>query len=168
MLIWTCLFLFLTCANKTTGCVFVLLGAIAATVFIAFILALYAVLWKCMVSPPQRYTTDTSITFFPPTASMWFHWHSDLVNFYLFTCLLVSRVWTLYPSSWMKDKSHLTWSALSFPLHIRLCYSSCHVSTPVCVSLSENTAGWGYEYNRGTVPEDWLPGSVCSAGHFGF
>ncbi|KAF3695558.1 hypothetical protein EXN66_Car011234 [Channa argus] len=29
-------------------------GAIAATVFIAFILALYAVLWKCMVSPPQR------------------------------------------------------------------------------------------------------------------
>ncbi|XP_050931198.1 uncharacterized protein sb:cb288 isoform X1 [Lates calcarifer] len=29
-------------------------GAIAATVFIAFLLALYAVLWKCMVSPPQR------------------------------------------------------------------------------------------------------------------
>ncbi|XP_070821226.1 uncharacterized protein [Chaetodon trifascialis] len=29
-------------------------GAIAATVFIAFFLALYAVLWKCMVSPPQR------------------------------------------------------------------------------------------------------------------
>ncbi|KAM9392331.1 uncharacterized protein KZ484_003799 isoform 1-T1 [Pholidichthys leucotaenia] len=29
-------------------------GAIAATVFIAFLLAFYAVLWKCMVSPPQR------------------------------------------------------------------------------------------------------------------
>ncbi|XP_034548858.1 uncharacterized protein sb:cb288 [Notolabrus celidotus] len=29
-------------------------GAIAATVFITFLLALYAVLWKCMVSPPQR------------------------------------------------------------------------------------------------------------------
>ncbi|XP_041855250.1 uncharacterized protein sb:cb288 [Melanotaenia boesemani] len=29
-------------------------GAIAATVFIAFLLALYAVLWKCMMSPPQR------------------------------------------------------------------------------------------------------------------
>ncbi|XP_041642425.1 uncharacterized protein sb:cb288 isoform X2 [Cheilinus undulatus] len=29
-------------------------GAIAATLFIAFLLALYAVLWKCMVSPPQR------------------------------------------------------------------------------------------------------------------
>ncbi|XP_075955606.1 synaptobrevin homolog YKT6 isoform X2 [Anarhichas minor] len=29
-------------------------GAIAATVFIALLLALYAVLWKCMVSPPQR------------------------------------------------------------------------------------------------------------------
>ncbi|XP_068167196.1 uncharacterized protein sb:cb288 [Antennarius striatus] len=29
-------------------------GAIAAAVFIAFILALYTVLWKCMVSPPQR------------------------------------------------------------------------------------------------------------------
>ncbi|KAJ8005910.1 hypothetical protein DPEC_G00122800 [Dallia pectoralis] len=29
-------------------------GTIAAAVFIGFILALYAVLWKCMVSPPQR------------------------------------------------------------------------------------------------------------------
>ncbi|XP_068995046.1 uncharacterized protein [Embiotoca jacksoni] len=29
-------------------------GAIAATVFIAFLLGLYAVLWKCMVSPPPR------------------------------------------------------------------------------------------------------------------
>ncbi|XP_034152595.1 uncharacterized protein sb:cb288 isoform X2 [Esox lucius] len=29
-------------------------GAIAAAVFIGFILALYTVLWKCMVSPPQR------------------------------------------------------------------------------------------------------------------
>uniref|UniRef100_UPI0037E8C0AF uncharacterized protein isoform X1 n=1 Tax=Semicossyphus pulcher TaxID=241346 RepID=UPI0037E8C0AF len=29
-------------------------GAIAATVFIAFLLGLYAILWKCMVSPPQR------------------------------------------------------------------------------------------------------------------
>ncbi|XP_074495380.1 uncharacterized protein LOC141769833 [Sebastes fasciatus] len=29
-------------------------GAIAATVFIVFLLALYAVLWKCMVSPPKR------------------------------------------------------------------------------------------------------------------
>ncbi|XP_060927234.1 uncharacterized protein sb:cb288 [Limanda limanda] len=29
-------------------------GAIAAAVFITFLLALYAVLWKCMVSPPQR------------------------------------------------------------------------------------------------------------------
>ncbi|XP_049908113.1 uncharacterized protein sb:cb288 [Epinephelus moara] len=29
-------------------------GAIAATVFIVFLLGLYAVLWKCMVSPPQR------------------------------------------------------------------------------------------------------------------
>ncbi|XP_075994711.1 uncharacterized protein LOC142989172 [Genypterus blacodes] len=29
-------------------------GAVAAAVFIAFLLALYAVLWKCMVSPPQR------------------------------------------------------------------------------------------------------------------
>ncbi|XP_042344970.1 uncharacterized protein sb:cb288 [Plectropomus leopardus] len=29
-------------------------GAIAATLFIVFLLGLYAVLWKCMVSPPQR------------------------------------------------------------------------------------------------------------------
>ncbi|KAM4615738.1 uncharacterized protein ACJ7VT_008756 [Polymixia lowei] len=29
-------------------------GAIAAAVFITFLLSLYAVLWKCMVSPPQR------------------------------------------------------------------------------------------------------------------
>ncbi|XP_045559265.1 uncharacterized protein isoform X2 [Salmo salar] len=29
-------------------------GAIAAAVFIGFVLGLYAVLWKCMVSPPQR------------------------------------------------------------------------------------------------------------------
>ncbi|XP_045559264.1 uncharacterized protein isoform X1 [Salmo salar] len=28
--------------------------AIAAAVFIGFVLGLYAVLWKCMVSPPQR------------------------------------------------------------------------------------------------------------------
>lgn len=37
--------------TKSSG---IIPGAIAATVFIAFILALYAVLWKCMVSPPQR------------------------------------------------------------------------------------------------------------------
>lgn len=30
-------------------------GAIAATLFIGLLLLLYAVLWKCMVSPPQRY-----------------------------------------------------------------------------------------------------------------
>ncbi|KAL0979151.1 hypothetical protein UPYG_G00181380 [Umbra pygmaea] len=29
-------------------------GAIAAALFISFLLALYTVLWKCMVSPPQR------------------------------------------------------------------------------------------------------------------
>ncbi|KAM9858041.1 uncharacterized protein ACBR49_020097 [Aulostomus maculatus] len=29
-------------------------GVIAAAVFITFLLTLYAVLWKCMVSPPQR------------------------------------------------------------------------------------------------------------------
>ncbi|XP_054630821.1 uncharacterized protein sb:cb288 [Dunckerocampus dactyliophorus] len=29
-------------------------GAIAAALFIALLLGLYAVLWKCMVSPPQR------------------------------------------------------------------------------------------------------------------
>ncbi|KAM4578686.1 uncharacterized protein V3H82_008043 isoform 1-T1 [Fundulus diaphanus] len=29
-------------------------GAIAASVFIVFLLALYAVLWKCMTSPPKR------------------------------------------------------------------------------------------------------------------
>ncbi|XP_061880225.1 uncharacterized protein sb:cb288 isoform X2 [Entelurus aequoreus] len=29
-------------------------GAIAAALFIAMLLGLYAVLWKCMVSPPQR------------------------------------------------------------------------------------------------------------------
>ncbi|XP_037832256.1 uncharacterized protein sb:cb288 [Kryptolebias marmoratus] len=29
-------------------------GAVAATVFIAFLLSLYAVLWKCMMSPPRR------------------------------------------------------------------------------------------------------------------
>lgn len=46
-----CIGLFLTC-NLIYVCM--LLGAIAATVFIAFLLALYAVLWKCMVSPPQR------------------------------------------------------------------------------------------------------------------
>ncbi|XP_045889927.1 uncharacterized protein sb:cb288 isoform X2 [Micropterus dolomieu] len=38
-------------STRTSG---IIPGAIAATVFIAFILALYAVLWKCMVSPPQR------------------------------------------------------------------------------------------------------------------
>ncbi|XP_073323055.1 uncharacterized protein [Pagrus major] len=37
--------------TKTSG---IIPGAIAATLFIAFILALYTVLWKCMVSPPQR------------------------------------------------------------------------------------------------------------------
>ncbi|XP_051279681.1 uncharacterized protein sb:cb288 isoform X1 [Dicentrarchus labrax] len=37
--------------TKSSG---IIPGAIAATVFIAFLLALYAVLWKCMVSPPQR------------------------------------------------------------------------------------------------------------------
>ncbi|XP_071339591.1 uncharacterized protein [Trachinotus anak] len=36
-------------------------GAIAATVFIAFLLALYAVLWKCMVSPPQRKHTKVRV-----------------------------------------------------------------------------------------------------------
>lgn len=39
---------------NTLTYVCVLLGAIAASVFIAFLLVLYAVLWKCMVSPPQR------------------------------------------------------------------------------------------------------------------
>ncbi|XP_038133219.1 uncharacterized protein sb:cb288 [Cyprinodon tularosa] len=29
-------------------------GTIAASVFIAFLLALYATLWKCMMSPPTR------------------------------------------------------------------------------------------------------------------
>ncbi|KAG7480788.1 hypothetical protein MATL_G00059880 [Megalops atlanticus] len=29
-------------------------GGIAAAVFISFLLALYAVLWKCMVTPPRR------------------------------------------------------------------------------------------------------------------
>ncbi|XP_039476925.1 uncharacterized protein sb:cb288 isoform X1 [Oreochromis aureus] len=29
-------------------------GSIAAALFIAFLLGLYAILWKCMVSPPQR------------------------------------------------------------------------------------------------------------------
>ncbi|XP_049341884.1 uncharacterized protein sb:cb288 isoform X2 [Astyanax mexicanus] len=29
-------------------------GSIAAALFISFILALYTVLWKCMVSPPRR------------------------------------------------------------------------------------------------------------------
>ncbi|XP_065805051.1 uncharacterized protein sb:cb288 isoform X2 [Labrus bergylta] len=37
--------------TRTSG---IIPGAIAATLFIAFLLALYAVLWKCMVSPPQR------------------------------------------------------------------------------------------------------------------
>ncbi|KAG9354858.1 hypothetical protein JZ751_001571 [Albula glossodonta] len=31
-------------------------GGIAAAVFICFLLALYAVLWKCMVTPPKRST----------------------------------------------------------------------------------------------------------------
>ncbi|KAI1900902.1 hypothetical protein AGOR_G00054620 [Albula goreensis] len=31
-------------------------GGIAAAVFISFLLALYAVLWKCMVTPPKRST----------------------------------------------------------------------------------------------------------------
>lgn len=29
-------------------------GSIAAALFIAFLLGLYTILWKCMVSPPQR------------------------------------------------------------------------------------------------------------------
>nr|XP_046243967.1 uncharacterized protein sb:cb288 isoform X2 [Scatophagus argus] len=37
--------------GKSSG---IIPGAIAATVFISFLLALYAVLWKCMVSPPKR------------------------------------------------------------------------------------------------------------------
>ncbi|XP_054587626.1 uncharacterized protein [Nothobranchius furzeri] len=47
-----------TCASctedpltRTSG---IIPGAIAATVFIVFLLGLYAVLWKCMMSPPQR------------------------------------------------------------------------------------------------------------------
>lgn len=41
-------------SKRAKLCVCVCLGAIAATVFIIFLLALYAVLWKCMVSPPKR------------------------------------------------------------------------------------------------------------------
>ncbi|XP_062855475.1 uncharacterized protein sb:cb288 [Trichomycterus rosablanca] len=37
--------------QKRSGIVPALL---AAAIFIAFLLALYAVLWKCMVSPPKR------------------------------------------------------------------------------------------------------------------
>ncbi len=36
-------------------CVCVFAGAIAAALFISFLLALYAVLWKCMVTQPKRY-----------------------------------------------------------------------------------------------------------------
>ncbi|KAM7415882.1 hypothetical protein PAMA_018106 [Pampus argenteus] len=37
--------------TRTSG---IIPGAIAAAVFISFLLCLYAVLWKCMMSPPQR------------------------------------------------------------------------------------------------------------------
>ncbi|XP_051509625.1 uncharacterized protein sb:cb288 [Myxocyprinus asiaticus] len=36
-------------------------GAIAAAVFIGFLLALYAVLWKCMVTQPKRRKKRTSL-----------------------------------------------------------------------------------------------------------
>ncbi|XP_073674610.1 uncharacterized protein [Garra rufa] len=37
--------------NRESG---IIPGAIAAAVFIGFLLALYAVLWKCMVKQPKR------------------------------------------------------------------------------------------------------------------
>ncbi|KAK2898842.1 hypothetical protein QQF64_031833 [Cirrhinus molitorella] len=37
--------------NRESG---IIPGAIAAAVFIGFLLALYAVLWKCMVTQPKR------------------------------------------------------------------------------------------------------------------
>lgn len=103
-------------------CAFVLLGAIAATVFIAFILALYAVLWKCMVSPPQRYTTDTSRSTFHVSS----YWHSDLV----FTCLLGSHAWTLNVNLTSHDFP---------PTYIILCCCGCHVSTPVCFTFRKHS-----------------------------
>nr|XP_055024493.1 uncharacterized protein sb:cb288 [Misgurnus anguillicaudatus] len=38
-------------AERTSG---IIPGAIAGAVFIGFLLALYAVLWKCMVTQPKR------------------------------------------------------------------------------------------------------------------
>ncbi|XP_056319347.1 uncharacterized protein sb:cb288 [Danio aesculapii] len=40
-----------TPVSKQSG---IIPGAIAAAVFIAFLLALYTVLWKCMISQPKR------------------------------------------------------------------------------------------------------------------
>ncbi|TNN40490.1 hypothetical protein EYF80_049348 [Liparis tanakae] len=40
--------------NSSTSRSGIIPAALAATVFIALLLALYAVLWKCMVSPPRR------------------------------------------------------------------------------------------------------------------
>ncbi|TMS04113.1 hypothetical protein E3U43_001002 [Larimichthys crocea] len=69
-------------------------GAIAATVFIAFLLALYAVLWKCMVSPPQRhkentreYDTDQDLSINPSKETDSTAWMR-----HQFYCVLVARV----------------------------------------------------------------------------
>ncbi|XP_047446982.1 uncharacterized protein sb:cb288 [Mugil cephalus] len=43
-------------------------GLIAATVFITFLLALYAVLWKCMVSPPRRKHSKLRVRVHPGTS----------------------------------------------------------------------------------------------------
>ncbi|XP_067251291.1 uncharacterized protein sb:cb288 [Chanodichthys erythropterus] len=44
--------------NRESG---IIPGAIAAAVFIGFLLALYAVLWKCMVTQPKRRKKRTSL-----------------------------------------------------------------------------------------------------------
>ncbi|XP_062418254.1 uncharacterized protein sb:cb288 [Pungitius pungitius] len=54
--------------NSFTSSSGIIPGAIAATVFIALLLALYAVLWKCLVSPPLRKRSKVRVRVKPRTS----------------------------------------------------------------------------------------------------
>lgn len=91
-------------------------------------------------------------------ALTWFCWSFNLIlltqrSCKLFACLFVSHVWTLYPSSSKKDRSPHTFSTSH--LIVLPFYCSCHVNALIRVSLSESTARWGWECNRGLLCEDW-------------
>ncbi|KAM5172430.1 uncharacterized protein ACMZJ9_005222 isoform 2-T2 [Mantella aurantiaca] len=54
-------------AGPTSGLV---PGLIAAGIFIMFLLCLYAILWKCMVSPPNKKRRKRKVTSPPPKKTL--------------------------------------------------------------------------------------------------